>query len=711
MRLFEKTFLFFISVILLESILIIIIVTNIIKTNNLEDARRELIQEAETLYENYNSWKRNIWVNLVSLENSQQVENNSKNISGYVNRTEMVSHLKENLLVKGFDAFTLISPDNHTREVFILTSKSIEIPDVYGLRVERTHPYIQSMILGNYLFMVGKVRVRDEYNNNIDILIFKRIDEAFCSTLIVTGLSQVMIFLEDKHLVGTWGGFQPDGSIGLTKIESAYKGLYNIDLEGKSYNIAVQKIESISEGKRTGQLYLITFVSNKHYRDRLNLIRTTVLYVCLLAAIVSAAFSLFLSQKICNPIKNLLWTMKMIKNGQYDIRVSTKSMNEIGELFKGFNDMALKLSQDKTAMESYIREIVLLKDYNEKIINSIKAGIAIISTDLRVEKTNRFFLDFFSLEYDRIIGRKIEEVGNRVIDSDILCKMEDIIQLRRDFYSKIKRVSESKVTEIKLYPFYSSDDQHDSVHGCVLIADDISKKVEFEEKIFQAEKLSSISMLSAGVAHEINNPLSSIMTNVQNLISEDNDKEHTIVLRLIEQETRRIERIVRELLDFASSKDRGSSWSDINEVITQVLNLIRFSVKKEGFVLLESSLARNIPFAAIERVELKQVIMNLLNNSLQAIDREGKIKVSTLSNKTKSQVIIMVQDNGSGIKQDILPHIFDPFFTTKQENGGTGLGLSIVYGIVKKYQGTINIKSRESSGTTVNIALPVYREK
>ena len=258
---------------------------------------------------------------------------------------------------------------------------------------------------------------------------------------------------------------------------------------------------------------------------------------------------------------------------------------------------------------------------------------------------------------------------------------------------------------IKLYPLRYQEQGNGNTR-CIMIVEDISARVEYEEKIFQAEKLASMSMLSAGMAHEINNPLSSILTNTQNLIEEEKDGDKAETLRLIELETKRIARIVRELLDFSSTHGDGHSVSDVNTAIGEVARLIGYSLKKESHVVIETRFDPLCPPAAISTDELKQVIINLVKNSLQAMGEYGSIAVDTHYLKKKDRIAVTVSDDGEGIPPDQIAHIFDPFFTTKSISGGTGLGLSVVYGIITKCKGVISAKSAPGKGTVVRFELP-----
>jgi two-component system NtrC family sensor kinase len=262
------------------------------------------------------------------------------------------------------------------------------------------------------------------------------------------------------------------------------------------------------------------------------------------------------------------------------------------------------------------------------------------------------------------------------------------------------------VYEIKLYPLAGTGELNDESAGCVFTVDDISEKIEFEEKIFQAEKLSSLSVLSAGVAHEINNPLSSIMSNVQNLIEEEEKEDKKISLKWIEQETRRIARTVRELLNFSSSDAAANTGANVNEVIAQVINIIKYSINKEKDISFKTEFENGLPCAVINEDELQHVIINLINNSIQAVEDSGTVFVCTFSHKNNHAINIVVEDDGKGIAEEHIPHIFDPFFTTKHNGEGTGLGLSVVYGIVRKYNGHIKVDSKLGQGTRISLVIP-----
>jgi two-component system NtrC family sensor kinase len=201
------------------------------------------------------------------------------------------------------------------------------------------------------------------------------------------------------------------------------------------------------------------------------------------------------------------------------------------------------------------------------------------------------------------------------------------------------------------------------------------------------------------------------MTNVQNLMAEEADAEKGIALKWIEQETRRIARIVQKLLDFASAQPDAAQGTDLNKVIEDTVTLLRYSLKRHQEITMTTDFEADLPLAAISPDEFKQTMINLLKNAIQAIREKGEIALSTRHHPAEQAIAVTIADNGDGIKEEVIPRIFDPFFTTKANGEGTGLGLSVVYGIIKKYQGKITVTSQEGRGTQIRLAIPVLASR
>ena len=229
----------------------------------------------------------------------------------------------------------------------------------------------------------------------------------------------------------------------------------------------------------------------------------------------------------------------------------------------------------------------------------------------------------------------------------------------------------------------------------------LKEKEKLEKQLLQSDKLATIGQLAAGVAHEINNPLGNISLYTQMLLKKTGDENTKEKLTLINDETNRAAQIVKGLLDFARQSELKLTHIDINKEIEKVLSIMAPQLK-EIKVITEFD---PVPHILADSSQIQQVIMNLLKNSIQSITKKGVIMIKTA---TKNDYVeIDISDNGCGIPEEDLNKIFDPFFTTKEMGKGTGLGLSISYGIIKRHNGSIEVKSDIGKGTIFTIKLPV----
>jgi len=231
---------------------------------------------------------------------------------------------------------------------------------------------------------------------------------------------------------------------------------------------------------------------------------------------------------------------------------------------------------------------------------------------------------------------------------------------------------------------------------------------ETQMQIGQSEKLASIGRLAAGIAHEINNPLTGVLSFAHLLKNKKtNDEQDIKDIDVIIHETTRVRDIVRGLLDFARQSAPNKEFVNINEIIHQLINLIK-NQKEFKKITISENFDKNLPELLADKNLLQQVFLNLILNAAEAITDKGYITISTIL--TDQKVTISVRDTGCGIKKDDLNKIFDPFYTTKPVGKGTGLGLSVSYGIVQQHEGTIQVESEEEKGTTFTVILPVKTE-
>lgn len=245
--------------------------------------------------------------------------------------------------------------------------------------------------------------------------------------------------------------------------------------------------------------------------------------------------------------------------------------------------------------------------------------------------------------------------------------------------------------------------------GVLGIARDMTETKKLERQILSSEKLASVGKLAAGVAHEINNPLGGILNCLYNLrkgtLSAARQEEYLVSM---EDGLRRVQKIVRQLLDFSQQHEPELSPAGINHIVEQVLVLTTHLFGPNRIVL-ETDLGRELPDLMVDRHMIEQVLMNLILNAIQAMKTGGVLTLRTAVVEGMCQV--EVKDTGCGIPTSVLPKIFDPFFTTKGEGEGTGLGLSVSLGIVERHGGKILVESEVGRGTTFTLCLPVARDR
>jgi PAS domain S-box-containing protein len=254
-------------------------------------------------------------------------------------------------------------------------------------------------------------------------------------------------------------------------------------------------------------------------------------------------------------------------------------------------------------------------------------------------------------------------------------------------------------------------DETGQIVGYEGIIKDITQRRNIERQLLQADKLASLGQLSAGVAHEINNPLGLILGYTQLLIrSESDESKKREDLKTIERHTRNCKSIVEALLNFARKTATERTSVDINQAVREVITVIKHQFELDN-VRVEVDYDDTVPTFSGDKEKLKQVMMNLVMNAEQAIKNSGRVSISTTFIPESGEIRVTVQDTGAGIPKEIIDKIFDPFFTTKPVGQGTGLGLSVSYGIVKEHNGKILVDSEPGKGTSFTIVLPVLQNE
>jgi two-component system, NtrC family, sensor kinase len=255
---------------------------------------------------------------------------------------------------------------------------------------------------------------------------------------------------------------------------------------------------------------------------------------------------------------------------------------------------------------------------------------------------------------------------------------------------------------IAIAPLVSKDQER---IGRLIIFDDVTDRAELEQRLVQADKLSSIGLLAAGVAHEVNTPLAVISTYAQMLakqVAEDTQK--SLILEKIAKQTFRASEIVNSLLNFSRTSSTEFTSISLNKVIQETLSLLEHQLQKSG-VMTQAELDPELASIHGNAGKLQQVFLNLFLNARDAMAGGGRLDVRTWSNGEHAWV--EVADSGHGIASEHLQRIYDPFFTTKAARKGTGLGLSVTYGIIQEHGGSIEVSNRPEGGACFRLELPL----
>jgi two-component system NtrC family sensor kinase len=254
-------------------------------------------------------------------------------------------------------------------------------------------------------------------------------------------------------------------------------------------------------------------------------------------------------------------------------------------------------------------------------------------------------------------------------------------------------------------------DERTGAVACVAVIQDLTeerKRAELQDQLMQSEKLAAVGRLAAGVAHELNNPLGNVLLHSKLLLEDcpPEDPRHADARRIVDN-TLRCKSIVRGLLDYARESGGEMDWQDLNGLVEQSLALVAGGLRSRG-VECQVALAPGLPRILCDGRQIQQVMVNLLENAIEAMEPGGTLTVASRPGEGGAGVVVSVSDEGCGIAPESLPRIFEPFYTTKRQ--GTGLGLAICYGIVERHRGRIWAESRPAGpdrGTTVFVDLPL----
>ncbi len=382
---------------------------------------------------------------------------------------------------------------------------------------------------------------------------------------------------------------------------------------------------------------------------------------------------------------------------------------ELLETLAGYIGIAIQNARLYASLEQKVAEYERLKDFNENIVESINVSVLAVDLADRIESWNSQMEVMYALPRWQALTRPLSEVFPAEF-------VEEFYRVRQNpgIHNLYKfRLStpagEVRIINAAIAPLVTKKFH---VIGRLIIMDDITERMELEAQLSQADKLSSIGLLAAGVAHEVNTPLAVISSYTQMLAKQlKSDPQKASLLEKITRQTFRASEIVSNLLNFSRTSGTEFSNVDVNRIVTDTLALLEHQFRT-SHITVERELTPHLPAIQGNTGRLQQVFLNLFLNAKDAMPSGGRLRVATTNG---NGVSVIVTDSGSGIAPEHIARIYDPFFTTKTtpeagQKRGTGLGLSVTYGIIQEHAGKIRVESRPGEGTTFYLDFPLTRK-
>jgi hypothetical protein len=380
----------------------------------------------------------------------------------------------------------------------------------------------------------------------------------------------------------------------------------------------------------------------------------------------------------------------------------------------GYVAIAIENASLYYSLQRKVEEYERLKEFSENIVESINVGILAADLEDRVESWNSQIEQLSGITREHALGKRLSELFPAEL-SEQFDRVRGQTGIHNIYKFVLKPATNGNgnglparfreaTLNVAIAPLVSREQEQ---IGRLIIFDDVTDRAELEQRLVQADKLSSIGLLAAGVAHEVNTPLAVISTYAQMLAKQvAGDSQKTVILDKIAKQTFRASEIVNSLLNFSRTSSTSFGDVSLNKVILETLSLLEHQLQKAG-IQVKTEVEANLPAVHGNTGKLQQVFLNLFLNARDAMTAGGTLEVRTWSDGLG--VKAEVADSGPGIAPENLHRIYDPFFTTKAARKGTGLGLSVTYGIIQEHGGSIEVANRPSGGARFRLELPVAR--
>ncbi len=451
----------------------------------------------------------------------------------------------------------------------------------------------------------------------------------------------------------------------------------------------------------------------------------------ILSSSIALFVALLLSNTITQPIKKLSLGMADMTAGKYDTRIEVSVKDEVGRLSSGFNLMAERI-------QKVLEELQSSEEKYKLLFESLAASVTVIDEKGIILMINNLGAKYFGGVPDNYIGKSLYKIfpdsadmlvrrHAEIFESGQCGVFEDLLQLpygeKKWFMSDIMVLKDTKSDSYSIqiisYDITERKKAEDALRRAKEEIETWSGELErrvrvrTEElrkshlRLIQSEKLSAMGELAAGLAHELNSPLAGLLPLIEKYRArEDENSEEHREMTLMLNGCLHMAKIVRDFGSFSRDDRRDFTRLDINDLIESTLSFGEGQLTRKGIEIIKE-FGSDIPAVLGNRTELQQVILNMMTNARDVLEKGGRFTIITGVSEDRANVFMEFADNGIGIEKDDLDRLFHPFFTTKGQGEGIGLGLSVSYGIIKHHRGQIMVDSKPGKGARFTVLLPV----
>jgi two-component system sensor histidine kinase AtoS len=441
-------------------------------------------------------------------------------------------------------------------------------------------------------------------------------------------------------------------------------------------------------------------MSQQILKTRLNL-----LLLGFFAIVLGILGSIFFARRITQPISKLVETTISAAEGNLEQTIDIRTGDEIGELGKNFNHMIQQIRLQRNELENNLREITSLKAYADNILSSMTNGLITIDLEEKVVTLNEMAEKILGKKKEGMVGLTLDQVFGS--DHPLHQMMvETLLHGEGIFHSEMELKRDGENLWLTASTSSLTDAEGKKI-GALVIFQDITEIKALEEKLRHADRLAALGTLSAGLAHEIKNPLSAIKTFVQLLPKKIENPFFMEKFSItVPREIDRINQLVEDLLELTRRRIRPMVDLDVNLLILQIIDLHGEEMGKKR-ITFEDHLDRTLPSIHGDSDTLYRAFSNIVINSIQAMPSGGSLTISTEQDQRSSLAKITFRDTGIGMDEETSKNFFNPFFTTKDK--GAGLGMALTRKIIEDHRGTIEVMSEKGIGTTFVLRLPVVK--